>query len=361
MQKLSIKQRSHIVQLYFENNSSTVATQRAFRRIYANRNGPSPRCIRRIVAKFKELGNVQDRQRLGRSRTGRSIDKIESVRQDVAATPQKSVSRRSDELQISKTTLWRILKKDLKCYPYKIQLVQNIDQNDFEKRLQFAHSFLEIFQDEDKICSLMMTDEAHFHLNGFVNKQNFRFWGGENPQVIHVKELHPQRVTVWCGIMHDRVIGPYFFENAAGFTETVNGERYRHMLHTFLRPALIHLHSRHELWFQQDGATCHTANDTMELLHEMFGNNIISRRATLAWPPRSPDLTAPDYFLWGYLKERVYTNKPETLEDLKENIRREIHAINPATLRSVMNNALVRARACIAVEGRHLKDVIFHT
>ena len=46
--------------------------------------------------------------------------------------------------------------------------------------------------------------------------------------------LNPQSVTVWCTVMCDRIIGPYFFENAEGFTETVNGERYRHMLNTFL-------------------------------------------------------------------------------------------------------------------------------
>ena len=86
-----------------------------------------------------------------------------------------------------------------------------------------------------------MTDEAHFHLNGFVNKQNLRYWGVENPRIVNEKELHPQRVTVWCAIMCDRIIGPYFFENAEGFTETVNRERYRQMLNTFLRPVVIHL------------------------------------------------------------------------------------------------------------------------
>ena len=52
----------------------------------------------------------------------------------------------------------------------------------------------------------------------------------------------------------------------------------------------IHLRNRHELWFQQDGATCHTANETIAVLQGMFGNNIISRRDALTWPPKSPDL-----------------------------------------------------------------------
>ena len=167
---------------------------------------------------------------------------------------------------------------------------------------QFAWSFIEIFQQEEKHCSLLMTHKAHFHLNGFVNKQNFRYWRVDNPRIVNEKELHPQRVAVWCAIMCGRIIGPYFFENAERFTETVNAERYRHMLNTFLRPVVIHLRNRHELWFQQDGATYHTANETMGVLLEMYGNKIYSRRAALTWPPISPDLDAPDYYLWRYQK-----------------------------------------------------------
>ena len=58
---------------------------------------------------------------------------------------------------------------------------------------------------------------------------------------------------------------------------------------------------------------------------------------------------------------KVYINRPENLEDLKDNIRREICAISSATLCSVMNNALVRARSSIAVEGQHLRDIIFRS
>ena len=46
--------------------------------------------------------------------------------------------------------------------------------------------------------------------------------------------LRRQRVTVWYAIMHDRVVGPYFFENEESVTETVREKRYRNMLNTFL-------------------------------------------------------------------------------------------------------------------------------
>ena len=63
--------------------------------------------------------------------------------------------------------------------------------------------------------------------------------------------------------------------------------------------------------------------------------------------------------LWGYLKERVYVNKPRTIPELKDNIRREIQELEPVILRKVMENALTRARICEAENGGHLKDIIF--
>ena len=110
-----------------------------------------------------------------------------------------------------------------------------------------------------------------------------------------------------------------------------------------------------------DMATAHTARATMELLRNIFGERIISKNSDFAWPPRSPDLTAPDYFLWGYLKGLVYVNKPQTIQQLKQNIHAEIRNLEPETLRSVMENALERANICQQENGHHLQDVIFHT
>jgi len=50
------------------------------------------------------------------------------------------------------------------------------------------------------------------------------------------------------------------------------------------------------------------------------------------WPPHSPDLTLPDYFLWGYLKGRVYQNKPRNTDVLKANITEEIQAVTSDVL-----------------------------
>ena len=92
----------------------------------------------------------------------------------------------------------------------------------------------------------------------------------------------------------------------------------------------------------------------MQLLTAMFQDRIISRNYDFEWPPRSPDLTAPDFWLWGYLKDKVYANKPRTIKELKANIRQEILSLQPQMLRSVMENSLERARVCEAENGAYL-------
>ena len=48
------------------------------------------------------------------------------------------------------------------------------------------------------------------------------------------------------------------------------------MLNKFLAPVIEQMDNHNELWFQQDGATCHTSNVSLQLLQEMFGENVIS-------------------------------------------------------------------------------------
>ncbi|GFT18059.1 transposable element Tc3 transposase [Trichonephila clavipes] len=92
-----------------------------------------------------------------------------------------------------------------------------------------------------------------------------------------------------------------FFKNDEGHNVTVNGDRYRAMITNFFIPELNNQDVQ-ELWFQQDGATCHTARATIDLLKDTFGDRLISRFGPVNWPPRSCDLTPLDNFLWGYVK-----------------------------------------------------------
>jgi hypothetical protein len=104
------------------------------------------------------------------------------------------------------------------------------------------------------------------------------------------------------------------------------------MLENFLIPELHGFPVHENTYFQQDGITSHTARVTMNLLKDLFPNRPVSRNGDVQWPPRSPDLSSCDYFLWGYLKSKVFEIRPATIQDLKVRIQEEVHAITPAVL-----------------------------
>ena len=81
------------------------------------------------------------------------------------------------------------------------------------------------------------------------------------------------------------------------------------------------------IWFQQDGAMCHTAEATLNILSPVFEDRIISRRADVVWPPRSCDLTPLDYYLWGVVKDKCSAHKPETIDALSKEIPLQLMAI----------------------------------
>ncbi|GFT51400.1 mariner Mos1 transposase [Trichonephila clavipes] len=118
-------------------------------------------------------------------------------------------------------------------------------------------------------------------------------------------------------------------------------------------------HDVQELWFQQDGATCHTARATTNLLKDTFGDRLISRFGPVNWPPRSCDLTPLDYFLWGYVQSLVYADKPQTLDHLEDNIRRVIADIRPLMLEKVIENWTSRLDSIRASRGSPMPEIIF--
>ncbi|GFU67947.1 putative transposase [Trichonephila clavipes] len=127
----------------------------------------------------------------------------------------------------------------------------------------------------------------------------------------HVKPFPPQspRVDVAWKLVES------FFKKDEGHKVTVNGDRYRNMVTNFFIPELNN-HDVQELWFQQDGATCHTARATIDLLKDTFGDRLISRFG--------PSL--------------IYADTPQTLDHLEDNIRRVIADIRPQMLEKVIEN-----------------------
>ncbi|GFT96048.1 putative transposable element [Trichonephila clavipes] len=192
----------------------------------------------------------------------------------------------------------------------------------FEYDDQARRRFVEWAQNEIAVVPdfhkrILFSGEAHFWLNGYVNKQNCRIWSEANPQVYVETPLHPEKLTVGCALWTGAVV-----------------------------PA------RH-------GATCHTVRTTIDLLKDTLGERLISRFGSVNWPPRSCDLTPLDYFLWGYVKSLVYADKPQTLDHLEDSIRRVIADIRPQMLEKVIENWTSTLDYIRASRGSPMPEIIF--
>ena len=157
---------------------------------------------------------------------------------------------------------------------------------------------------------IAFTDEATFSVDQVVNRHNCRIWGTENPHETFEKPRVSPKVQVWCGVHHSQIVGPYFFEEP-----TVTGANYLEMLQTYAIPQLNRIP---HLVFQQDGAPPHWSRAVRAYLDDAFPDNWIGRGGPTAWPARSPDVTPCDFFLWGYVKDRVYKTPVNDIDHLKK-------------------------------------------
>lgn len=113
-------------------------------------------------------------------------------------------------------------------------------------------------------------------------------------------------------------------------------------------------------YFQQDGASAHSANDTLHLLRRHFDDRIISRNAAINWPARSCDLTPCDFFLWPYLKNSIFQTPINNLDELRQKITLKCNEINntPRILENVFNGMKNRVRKCSEEGGGHFQHLL---
>ncbi|GFX86700.1 uncharacterized protein TNCV_1408981 [Trichonephila clavipes] len=327
----SIEERVFLVLEYHRLQESPTATRRSFQARFSVPKGPEAKTIRSLFAKFQRTGSVTDDLvgNVGRKQTAVTPQNVATVSGIIQQNPMSSVRRTASEAGLKRSSTQKILRKSLHMFPFKIQ----------------THH------------AVPFTDEAHFHLNGFVSKQNWRFWGSENPYWCEVKPLYSPKVTVWAAVCSRDIIGPFFIR------ETVTSERYVTILEQFVATQQVLENRPRTEWFMQDGARPHRTEQVFRFL-EYFGNRVIALEypkftgAGMDWPPYSPDLTPCDYFLWGTLKDTVYSKHPATLDELESAICVACESISVETLRNVMANFILRLRHLSCANGEHFEHIV---
>ena len=149
MEKYTVKERVQIIQAYYEKSRSLALTIRELRNHFPRNHVPAKSTVQSLVARFVETGSVGDLKKSPRPRTARSSENVAAVAESVREIPGTSIRHRSQELNISRTSLQRILRKDLHLQAYKIQLCQEFQPLDHLQRRTFVNWALQKKTDDD--------------------------------------------------------------------------------------------------------------------------------------------------------------------------------------------------------------------
>ena len=177
------------------------------------RKAPNKITIHRIVNKFRKEGSVHN-QKHGRKVHKRTPENVQKVSDSVQRSPKKSCRKRCQNVKLSCTTTWRIMRENLKLYPYVIPIHHQLSEEHKKAKLEMCRKFVVKMDENGRwINDVWFSDEANFYLNGTVSTKNSRFWGIPPPPELHQQPLHSRKCTAWCALSARGIIGPFWFED----------------------------------------------------------------------------------------------------------------------------------------------------
>ena len=188
------------------------------------------------------------------------------------------------------------------------------------------------------------------------------------PRVVHQRSRHSEYVTVWCEFTSTFIFGPSSLKelhqrDLSGVPWRLQVTKTSLCFLWFLRcknviilgPLLLCRVGYHCISFAKFNVT---------LLRGTFTDErIISRCFPNPWPARSPDLNPCEFWLWGYLKDRVYQGPVRSLVDLRTSIQRHVTQIPREPLRATVDDAILRMQHGFSgVYGRnywlHIENIL---
>ena len=218
--RLSNAERAFVLKRYHVSGGKYGIICHDFRQQFGKKP-PSRLSVDRIIRKFDETSSIVDLPRCGRPRTSRSEKNIAQVAELFEDNPTLSLRKAVSATDIARSSLYRIVRSDLKLKPFRLSSMHAIHGDDAQKRLEFCRWFLsEVDEDEGFLDRVMWTDEACFKINGRHNRKNVVHWSTNNPHNFVEHEMNVPGITVWCGIQSTGIIGAYFFADTVTGSHT---------------------------------------------------------------------------------------------------------------------------------------------
>ncbi|CAF3596105.1 unnamed protein product [Rotaria sp. Silwood1] len=209
---LTKEERIFLLKQWWTSGKTSRIIKAAFQAEFPDTKFPIRQAIYQLARKFDDTGSVEDAPRRGRPATIRTEENMQRVSETFLLNPRTSQRRASLDLGISRRSLDRLM-RDLNLKPYKPRLLQALNEDDPDRRMEFCEWILVSTEEDPTLLDrILWTDEAICQINGRVNRHNCVYWSDTNPHLIIEQELNVPQVIVWGGIWSNGVVGPYFFE-----------------------------------------------------------------------------------------------------------------------------------------------------
>lgn len=339
-------------------DGNSTAAARMYRDMFPNRIAPNRKTFLTIERRLREHGSFKPIMiNCGTRRRVRNQDTEELILQEVERNPKTSIRRIGHTLGVSRASVHRVLQEQL-LHPYHLQQVQELLPRDFESRVEFCQFILRKNNEDPNFPEyILFTDEACFTKTGITNVHNDHIWADENPNAIRMKHSQYEfSINVWLGVIGSCLVGPVALPNR------LTGANYLEFLVQTLPDLLddLPLMTRHNMNFMLDGAPPHFSREVRDFLNNTYPDKWIGRGGPIEWPPRSPDLTPCDFYLWGYIKSQVYSHEINSREQLWQLIEETCNGIrnDPRGLQGLKFSFLRRVRLCVRENGGHFEQYL---
>ena len=238
---------------------NTRAAVEEYQRRFPDRRIPSRGVFTRIHQTMRETGCLPSVTVQSEREVVRTINTRENILEMVQRSPHLSTRRMASRIGVSRMQVWRTLHEE-DLYRYHDQRVQHLEPGDHAQRLDLCHW---ITAHPELLSVVLFTDEASFTRDGINISRNVRTWSHENPHETRVTNFQRRfSVNVWCGVLGNRLIGPFVFDN--NLTGNTHVDFLRNELPGLLED--IPLMIRGQMYFQYDGAPSNYTRHVREYL-----------------------------------------------------------------------------------------------
>ncbi|CAG4958954.1 unnamed protein product [Colias eurytheme] len=265
-------------------------------------------------------------------------------------------TERSEATAVVSQSIQGVYKRKETVEELKEQLLT--EEIDFKRKLYNFQLQVAAKEVEIKTAVLdQIKDESMFTRDGVFNCHNAHVVSEQNPKAIRVESSqHRFHLNVWAGVIGNCLVGLHFLEG------TLHVERYlnflqNHLLGYLNEVPLLYLQG---MFFMHDGAPPHATLSVREYLNTYFPRRWNGRYGHIQWPPRSPDMTQWTFFVWGTMKNYVYSVEIQNVEQLRERILEAASEVRAMLAGTTDLEREVRRRLfyCIRENGEHFEQFL---